>query len=61
MADSISKTTSPADFTILESYKDPKGEEPIKGDFPVYISGAFLCCTDSTGYIEPVPLVLPKN
>jgi hypothetical protein len=60
MADSISKTTTPLDFSILESYKNPDGEE-IKGEFPVYMSGAFLCCTDNTGYIEPVPLVLPQE
>lgn len=60
MADSISRTTTPADFSILDSYKDSTGEE-IRGEFPVYVTGAFLCCTDSTGYIDPVPLVLPKD
>ena len=60
MPDSTSRTTTPEDFSIFDSYKTSDGEE-IKGDFPVYIKGAFLCCTDSTGYIEPIPLILPQE
>jgi hypothetical protein len=55
-----SKTTTPDDFVDLESYTDPKGNT-VEGDFLVLISGVSLCCRDNTGYIEAIPIIIPKQ
>lgn len=60
MALSQSKTTTPDDFLDLKSYTNPNGDK-VEGDFLVYISGVSLCCKDNTGYIEAIPITIPKQ
>lgn len=60
MPESIAKTTKPDDFTVLESYTNKEGDK-IEGEFPVFVAGVSLCCKDSTGYIKPVPILIPKQ
>jgi len=60
MADSIAKTTTPDDFTVLDSYKDKNGDT-VEGNFLVYITGVSLCCKDNTEYIKSIPIVIPPQ
>jgi hypothetical protein len=60
MALSQSKTTTVDDFLKLDSYKDPNGNQS-EGEFLIFISGVSLCCKDNTGYIEPIPITIPKQ
>lgn len=60
MATATAKVTKPSDFVVLKSYTNSENIE-VEGEYPIYISGVSLCCTDNTGYVEAIPITIPPQ
>ena len=59
MSNSPTKTTTPNDFIILDSYT--VNDNTKIGKFPIYITGISECCLEDDGTQKAIPIVIPQR